>query len=157
MKTPIMLITFLFAFPLLMMAQQQDPNTVEFEYDDAGNRYLRHAIYIPDVSKSLYNQADSIKNRNIAKAIAADSIIINNVSVSIYPNPTLGKFKVKFDNFSDEDDIQYSLFSLTGQLIVEGQVNNATTEVDLQNHDNGPYLFKLIINGKSKSWRIIKR
>ncbi len=154
MRGIITLIIFLLAIPIFIFSQENF-NTVEFKYDDAGNRILRHAIYIPPIPKNINRKNDSIKN--ITKAILADSIVINNVSVSIYPNPTLGKFKVKIDNVNDEDEIQYSIFSLTGQSIDKGRVINNITEVDLQNYDNGPYLFRLVINGESKSWRIIKR
>ena len=156
MKTIITLILVFFAVPFCIFSQEA-PNTVEFKYDNAGNRIIRHAIYVPEISKKLDKQVDSLHNSSITKTIVADSVVINNVLVSIYPNPTLGKFKVKLENFRDEDNAQYSLFSLTGQLIVEGQIHSSTTEIDLQNYDNGPYLFKLIINGESKSWRIIKR
>jgi len=155
MKILTLILVFI-AIPFFIFAQE-DPNTVVFKYDDAGNRILRHAIYIPDLLKKNEVYNDSLKNSRMTKVPPADSIVINDISVSIFPNPTLGKFKVKIDNFNSEDKIQYSLFSLTGQLIGKDEVKNAITEIDLQNYDNGPYLFRLIVNGKSKSWRIIKQ
>lgn len=157
MKNIFFISILIFAIPLLVLSQEPEPNTVEFKYDDAGNRILRHAIYVPEIGKVKTLEGDSLGHHNLTKSFPADSIVINDISVSIYPNPTLGKFKVSMNNISEKDDIQYILLSLTGQVVSNNVIHLNETEVDMQKCVSGPYIFRLIVNGESTSWRIIKR
>lgn len=129
----------------------QEPNTVEFKYDDAGNRILRHAIYIAPSSK----KCDST-NANYYKE-PADTFVFDKINVNIYPNPTISKFNVTIENMEKDDIIEYSFYSLTGQIISNGKINTSSTEFSMRNHKRGPYIFHITVNGKPKSWRIIKQ
>ena len=157
MKKIFFISILIFAIPLLVLSQEPDPNTVEFNYDNAGNRILRDAIYVPEIGKVEASQLDSLQYHNLTKSLPADSVIINDISISIYPNPTLGIFKVATKNLDKDDDVQYTLLSLTGQVISKNKIIFNDTEIDMQKCESGPYIFHLLINGESTSWRIIKR
>ncbi|MFK5855795.1 MAG: hypothetical protein QM503_06665, partial [Bacteroidota bacterium] len=73
MKRLIMFILVMLTIPIFIFSQE-DPNTVEFKYDDTGNRILRHAIYLPP-SKSPDNRDDNNQGTNVTKALAADSVV----------------------------------------------------------------------------------
>ncbi len=147
----------LFFIPLFVFSQVSDPNTIEFKYDDAGNRILRHAIYVPEIGKVNAAKGDSLQHYNLTKSIPSDSVIINDISISIYPNPTLGKFKIAIKNLHEEDNIQYTLLTFTGQVISSNIIHLNETEIDMQKSKSGPYILRLLLNGESISWRIIKR
>lgn len=155
MKTLILFLFILLTMPFLVLSQT--PNAVELNYDKSGNRILRQVIFIPGIIQSTGQQSDSLNTYKLATIILTDSIVRDDIVVNIYPNPTLGKFKLDLENYEESDNIQYSLHTLTGQVITKGVVNTKETQFDLQTYENGPYLFRLIINGKSNSWRIIKR
>ncbi len=155
MKNLLLLLVLFCGIPHIILSQE--PNTIEFKYDEAGNRWLRQAVYIPGMIESDVIQADIVQPVELKKSILADSTVICDVSVNIYPNPTLNKFIVSVSNLSDNDDIQYSLVSLTGSVISRGRLVLSDTEIDMQMCKRGTYIYTIIFNGRSNSWRIIKR
>ena len=137
--------------PVFLFSQTEDPNTVEFKYDDAGNRILRHAIYVIQSGK----KADSA-NADY-RDIPSDFIVLDDVKVNIFPNPTISKFNVTFENIQDEDNIEYSLHSLSGQIISRGEIKTKNIEFNMEEQKSGPYIFYICINGSPKSWTVIKQ
>ncbi|OFY48125.1 MAG: hypothetical protein A2W85_02845 [Bacteroidetes bacterium GWF2_41_31] len=135
----------------------QEHNTVEFDYDEAGNRILRHTIYIEIMITKADEQPDTLQNLNMEKSVPADEFVLEDMIIRIYPNPTMGRFTVSLDNLSETDQVSYSLYTLTGQLISQGQIINNETVMDIQEHENGTYLFKLAINSETTTWKVIKR
>lgn len=59
-------------------------------------------------------------------------------SVLVYPNPTVGKVKIEADNIKN-----ISIYSATGQLIYETPVSGNAFEYDFGNHEVGAYLVKI--------------
>ncbi len=147
----------MFGFSLLVVSQQMEPNTVDFDYDDAGNRILKHAIYVPVISSAEF-QSDSIQDKEFPiKSTITDSASINDHMINIFPNPTLGRFRVNISSLSGSDNVSYVLISLTGRVIDKKLITARDTEINLEDMKNGPYVFKLTMNGTVKSWIIIKR
>jgi len=155
MKKLLLILLALIAFPLAMLSQEH--NTVEFDYDEAGNRILRHTIYIEIMITKADEQPDTLQNLNMEKSVPADEFVLEDMIIRIYPNPTMGRFTVSLDNLSETDQVSYSLYTLTGQLISQGQIINNETVMDIQEHENGTYLFKLAINSETTTWKVIKR
>jgi len=155
MKTLVLSLLLVLTVPLIVLSQTS--NTIEYNYDKAGNRILRQAIFVPGIIQSASQKPDSLNVNYFTKSILADSLIVDNISIKIYPNPTYGKFEVVTENYTESDIILYSLHTIAGQKITNGCISSELTQIDLQNHNSGPYIFRLIINGKTNSWRVIKR
>ena len=155
MKKLFLILFALIAFPLAMLSQEH--NTVEFDYDEAGNRTLRHTIYLLTTIIKEGAITDTLQNNETTNPNPADEVTIDDIVVRIYPNPTMGRFTVSLDNLSETDQVSCSLYTLTGQLISQGQIINNETVMDIQEHENGTYLFKLAINSETTTWKVIKR
>ncbi|MBU2554381.1 MAG: T9SS type A sorting domain-containing protein [Bacteroidetes bacterium] len=151
-------VNLLFALCLLPMAMfAQDHNTVEFNYDDAGNRTLRHTIYVPETIVKAGDIIDTIQKNTFEETIPVDEVSMGEITVQIFPNPTRGRFKVRLNNLAASDQVTYALYALTGQILFKGAINTTETELDLQDYENGSYLFKLVVNSQTTTWTIIKR
>ncbi len=67
----------------------------------------------------------------------------------VYPNPTDGKFSIKFDN--TQKSVTLRILSLTGQLILHKQFQN-TNNIQLEiNQPNGIYMLEISDNKGNKS------
>ena len=155
MKKLFLILFALIAFPLAMLSQEH--NAIEFDYDEAGNRTLRHTIYLLTTIIKEGAITDTLQNNETTNPNPADEVTIDDIVVRIYPNPTMGRFTVSLDNLSETDQVPYSLYTLTGQLISQGQIINNETVMDIQDRENGTYLFKLAINSETTTWKVIKR
>jgi len=155
MKKLFLILFALIAFPLAMLSQEH--NAIEFDYDEAGNRTLRHTIYLLTTIIKEGAITDTLQNNETTNPNPADEVTIDDIVVRIYPNPTMGRFTVSLDNLSETDQVSCSLYTLTGQLISQGQIINNETVMDVQDRENGTYLFKLAINSETTTWKVIKR
>ena len=72
--------------------------------------------------------------------------------IEVYPNPTANFVSVSHQDFTSEAN--YQLFSLGGHLITYGKVAKV---ISLQGVQKGTYILRLEENGKSASYRIIKK
>lgn len=123
------------------------PNTIEFFYDDAGNRISR-SVPIVMLSRSPNSQ-----NENV---IASKEEILE-YNISVYPNPTIGEVNLSITGKSIDDRTELSLYNTSGSLIYKEKVIDETTRVDLSNNPNGVYLLHLLIGGQVVTWKVIKR
>ena len=129
----------LFLLPTTNYAQ-----TVSFSYDQAGNRIQREIIFIgdKDISDTITTQFNSI---------------LDEVTVTIYPNPNGGKFSVEIHNADENLDATLLLHTLSGKLIIKKENLNKLTNVDISKYENGTYLLSIIINDKKETWKVVKR
>jgi hypothetical protein len=74
----------------------------------------------------------------------------------IYPNPTNSKLILKTyqTSFSERDRMQ--LFSVIGEQLYSSSINSKQTNVDLSHLPKGIYILTTSINGKQKTFKILK-
>lgn len=79
--------------------------------------------------------------------------------VSIYPNPSNGKFTVAFSEMN-ASQVTVSVYNVHGQEILnevsDQTVGNFTTDMDISNHPEGTYLLKIEIDGNMYMKQILK-
>lgn len=78
-------------------------------------------------------------------------------SVKIYPNPTQGNLKVSISGLENSDKCHLDVYSIQGTQILAFDVNSDNANVDISNQPNGVYMLQITINGKSTTWKIIKK
>ena len=78
-------------------------------------------------------------------------------SVKIYPNPTQGNLRVSISGLGNSDKCHLGVYSIQGTQILAFDVNSDNANVDISNQPNGVYLLQITINGKSTTWKIIKK
>ena len=83
---------------------------------------------------------------------------INEMGVSVYPNPNTGEFYISFDNF--EGDVSIELTDVTGKLIYSDKravQTNQVIEVNIDNVSSGMYFINLRGENSTFSTRLVKK
>jgi hypothetical protein len=90
-------------------------------------------------------------------ATAVDDILTPGLSLAVYPNPFSYVLHVKVDD-GDFSQLQYSLFSIDGKILLNNKLTGNLTQIELQTFASGNYLLQ--INRKSgervKTFKVIK-
>jgi hypothetical protein len=66
----------------------------------------------------------------------------NPLAVAVYPNPAK-EFTQVFVNEMDENDYQFSLFNLNGQMVLSSILTNTITQIPLNELSPGLYLYRI--------------
>lgn len=79
---------------------------------------------------------------------ACENVIISNTiennlnaNFSLYPNPTMGTVYLELSN-NPERGSAVQIYSLTGQLVKEVQIQNKKTPIDISQLERSIYFFK---------------
>lgn len=73
-------------------------------------------------------------------------------AISVYPNPANESFKV-----DGAKGASFKLYSITGQLVNQGTINNTVENINLNNLHHGVYTLELTSNGSVVTKKIIKQ
>ena len=118
-------------------------SNLQVDYDDAGNRIQRKVIV-------LDNNSDSRLSDSLQAESYSDDL------VSIYPNPSRYFFNLEFSNFEDSERIYFQLYDEQGRFVLENEVSNKRTKVDIASQPNGIYILNINRKGKVSQWQIVK-
>lgn len=130
---------------------------VSFSYDESGNRIQREIIYI-EKSETFHENSQSNNNNELADTAAIQhNAIINEVNISILPNPNGGKFKVLMSGTDENISASLLLHNLSGTLILKKENMTKITDVDISKQNNGTYFLSIIINDQKETWKVIKQ
>lgn len=115
---------------------------------NSGNNSYVSPLYNLDLTANprIYNTTVDIG------AYENGSLSIENPSTNLmkcYPNPT--KNSVRLSNITN--DLKYTVFTINGVLIKEGEVNTQNNEIDLSSFQSGQYLVK---TSNGETYKIIK-
>ncbi len=146
----ILLLSFLFFGHVAANAQSI---TASYTYDANGNRTGAQVIY-------LIKSAQLIQSPNaFQQDIIPDSI--PDCSVQVYPNPTHGDLFVEIKGISDlRSSIggnTLKVLNMLGKQVLEVPVRAYDSPIDLSGITPGIYIVRVDINGKIKSFNIIKK
>lgn len=62
-----------------------------------------------------------------------------------FPNPTTGQLNIQVDeDFLQQKTARYMIYDLSGQLVTSGQINEASTLLNLNSLSTGMYLLKIV-------------
>jgi agmatine deiminase len=71
--------------------------------------------------------------------------------VGVYPNPSFGLFNVNLDR---TENVRYSVFDVTGKVIITNESSSMSVRIDLRDNVPGLYLLKIEWEGGSKAIRL---
>ena len=131
--------------------------TIRYTYDNAGNRTDREVIVFRIANPSLNDSALSATQAN--DSISAFSENIGNFSVSVFPNPTLGRLTLKIINNHAPEQVQLSeifIYNEAGTLLEQIKTKDMEQNLDFSTYTVGIYYLKVMINGKNKTFKIVK-
>ena len=79
---------------------------------------------------------------------------VNELGIKIYPNPVSDRVFIIFEKA--DLDLRYNLFSITGNLICKGRLDNSTKEIEANFLNRGVYFLSFEYNGKKGFQKFIK-
>jgi hypothetical protein len=130
---------------LVSLTYAQTTEDIEFTYDLSGNRVLRHIIILED---KIFKATDTLELKTYKESI-------DEIEISIFPNPNHGTFSIYLNKVTS--NINMFIHTITGELILDEKIKERTTYIDISNQMKGSYILSVFINGKKKSWKIIKQ
>ena len=140
--TKAILILFLTVAAVPCLAQQR--GTVSFNYDANGNRILR--------------QIEIGGGRGEAATATIGAMESHEpLEVTLYPNPTEGRFSVGVASAESSERVRATVTTVTGEVLCDKTVADQTTEFDLTGQPAGIYLLRLTVRGESQVWKVIKK
>lgn len=141
----ILIITFLVSLIGHIHAQ-----TIEYTYDDAGNRKERKVLVniLPTDSET----SATARNKSNTKLDKLHEDIRK--SISIYPNPAQDQLRITIEH--ELPNATMELFDLSGKLMSQHLLKDFNNSLDISNYSSGEYI--LVIKNKEfiGQWKVVK-
>jgi len=174
MKKSVLIILIIIS---VIEVKSQTYSQFQYTYDAAGNRIKREIIVISPSSPApnTQNNNDSVGNsNNIANNIESGKLenfdgsvtneqesnksesLLGENKITVYPNPTTGELKIDISNFNPDSKGTIIVTDMIGKLITEIKNVSSSNLVNLYTTARGSYVLKLVLDGKSKEWVIVK-
>ncbi len=150
MKRTIRILLTLMGMVWATVSFAQNP-TVTYYYDDCGNRIERTMGF-----KKVEENGRSLSPDDGKGWLAKVEENFGGIAVSLYPNPTDGKFSLAFSK-EVPSSLQAELCTTGGAVIEHRQVKNLTEEFDLTGKSAGIYVLRLTSGKETQTWKIIKK
>ncbi len=148
-KTSLRQTVKLFLFAVLIITPTlyfYGQNKIRYAYDGAGNRIKREIV----LAKT--------RSMEIDRKIEPLSESIGKRTINIYPNPTRGELSVSISEVENSPVTGYvSLFNISGKMIFRSSLKPVKTDLNIESEPDGIYLMQIEIDGKTSTWKIIKK
>lgn len=82
--------------------------------------------------------------------------VLNNMFVSVFPNPTADKLNISLSDFSNVSRVDLTVYDYAGRRISQQSFTNNIFSLDVSNYTAGIYILKLLYNGKYETFRFVK-
>lgn len=140
-----MLVLFSFIIgPLDLLCQ----TTVNFDYDDNGNRTSRTLEAYKSGQVQFPVQESVLKD----EVLEEESSIL---SINLYPNPA--DCYMTIDIQSQASDIfEYFVFDLNGNQLINGKIQTGVNQLNVSVLKNGLYILRIKQGDIIQDWKIVK-
>ncbi len=135
----------LILLPIILFSFSLSAETVTYGYDEAGNRITREIVVekmsmppLGEISADVSEQKDDDR-------------------ISVYPNPTYGEVNVEMNGYDNADSCMLYLFDMSGREILQMEMQSAITNFDISDCADGIFILRVILDGRSYAWKIIKK
>ena len=122
--------------------------TVQFSYDNAGNRTSR-AIVLPAAAQGRRAVSDSIKMEVYTDVFAE-------YQLHVYPNPTHGELKIELRGLPDGETYHLLIVSASGKVIIDRHTSDNPTVAGLTECPAGIYIMRIQYKDYKKDFKIIR-
>ncbi|WP_257998968.1 T9SS type A sorting domain-containing protein [Hoylesella buccalis] len=139
------LLFYLALLPVVSSAQGR----IGYSYDASGNRVKRE-IVMP-IPKAM------AKQQNFSSDNQSFSDMLRDHSIKIYPNPTKGALRICVSGLKGTDKCSLDVYTTQGVQILAKKIETDNIDINISNQPNGVYLLQITINGKSTTWKIVKK
>lgn len=149
MKKTAILIIFMLVVMAVVPCLAQQRSTVSFSYDANGNRTMRSLQF-----KKTEENGKSVEDENEFLAEATD--VFGAMEVSLFPNPTSGRFTVSVSRNESETPLRVILGTPTGAVILDKTLSGTMEDIDLSGRPAGIYILRLSTSNESHVWKVVK-
>ena len=146
MKRNYLLLSFLFFLSLSASVRSQ---TIEYTYDNAGNRKTRQVIIL----EALMASPDMVKKHTEAPATE----ILGERNIKVYPNPTKGDLSIEVTGGNEKEKVEVQLSNAQGVQLQAMKVDIGKTPIDMVSYPAGWYILRVGSGDKIKEIKIIKQ
>jgi len=116
---------------------------ISYTYDSTGNRIGR-AISVSHIKERETTDAEDIEKDLTSKIkVTADS--------------GTSSVKVEIIDYREIDHCIISVFASSGMSIAELDAIGEITDIDLRHQPDGVYILKIVLNGRTDTWKILCR
>ncbi len=127
---------------------------IKFEYDAAGQRIKRY--YNPNVALNKYG--DTLTQTSPPDTIKRNHLLISDIVVKAYPNPTADFVIVENFSWKDGDKAEILLYDITGKFITKHVVNQHKESISFGGLAAGMYQLHYYLNNNLlTTWRIVRK
>jgi len=120
---------------------------ISYTYDSAGNRISRQ--YVVELRSATVPKAEGIDSTSV-------ETFLDDLSVSVYPNPTKGALAVKVTNVPKDKKVLMKLYSPQGVQLQSIDIIEGTTPINMSTYSSGWYLLRVSTGEKALDFKIIK-
>jgi hypothetical protein len=142
-----LLLLVLFVFitgPIDLLCQ----TTVNFDYDDNGNRTSRALEAYKSAQVQFPVQESVLKD----EVLEDESSIL---SINLYPNPADCYLTVDIQS-PNSDLIEYYVFDLNGNQLINGELQPGGNQLNVSSLKNGLYILRIKQGDIIDDWKIVK-
>lgn len=134
---------FLFITPVTPCNAQ----SIEFQYDAAGNRILRQ-IVMDNTLKSSEVKSD------ILQTIKED---FREGELEILPNPTKGIVEIRHNEQGEFKPVSVKVMAINGAIVFNGKMDSPVLQINLTDKPEGSYVMIITNDDKTLQYQIVKR
>ena len=141
--------SFLALLLIMVIEGYAQTRSVQFSYDNAGNRIGR-AIVLASMSQTRAVEANDTTMTEPYTDIFAD------YQLHVYPNPTHGELKIELQGFPVWDSYHLLIASTSGKVIVNRNTTENPTIANLTDCPAGIYIMRIQYKNYTKDFKIIR-
>lgn len=135
--------------------------TVEYAYDNNGNRISRSIVVEELQSKSISFPVINPKSlKAVENALMAETQEIipeeGELNTIVYPNPNKGLLKIEISNMPLESRKEMRLYDLSGTELIIKKDFDSYSELDINRLKDGIYILRIKINERLFDFKVIK-
>jgi len=112
-----------------------------------GDTIMVRFVAINDYGNRFFMDNININGQNILQVQELEDAF----HTSIYPNPTKGIFSIR----TDSDNLEVSIYSTLGELVLKEKIIDGLKQIDLSNQSKGIYFVKLKSGDKTEQIKLI--
>ena len=112
-----------------------------------GDTIMVRFVAINDYGNRFFMDNVNINGQNILQVQELEDAF----HTSIYPNPTKGIFRIR----TDSDNLEVSIYSTLGELVLKEKIIDGLKQIDLSNQSKGIYFVKLKSGDKTEQRKLI--
>lgn len=133
---------------IIAMKSNAQTRSVQFTYDNAGNRTGR-AIVLASAPMSRGLANDGVKTEIYTDTFADYQLLV-------YPNPTHGELKIELRGLPEGANYHLLIVNASGQVIISRNTIENPTVADLTECPAGIYIMRIQYKDYTKDFKIIR-